>query len=123
MNDQIKPIDPVSVDDGQRSFLLRGLFPPTGGDAEATVVRDITATVSMAAPSQPAAGNTVPDISGVNGVWLAAPCCAAAVTVHSCEDREDSQKHGRAANFKMSPAIFGTVLLYNQMLLSVLMLF
>lgn len=77
----------------------------------------------MAAPSQPAADNTVPDISGVNGVWLAAPCCTAAVTVHSCEDREDSQKHGGAANFKMSPAIFGTVLLYNQMLLWVLMLF
>lgn len=65
-------------------------------------------------PSRPAAGNSAPDISGVNGVWLAAPCCAAAVTVHSCEDREDSQEHGRAAKLKMSPAIFGTVPLYNR---------
>lgn len=26
-------------------------------------------------------------------VWLAAPCCVSTVSVHSCEDREDSQRH------------------------------
>lgn len=54
------------------------------------------------------------DISGVNGVWLAAPCCAAAVIVHSCQDREDSQNRGGAAKLKMSPAIFGTAPRYHQ---------
>lgn len=53
-------------------------------------------------------------VSGVNGVWLAAPRCAAAVTVHSCQDREDSQDRCRAAKLKMSPAIFGTAPLYHQ---------
>lgn len=93
--------------------------PPAGVQSRAhshsqgtTVAWAMAATVSMAAPPRPAVDNTAPDVSGVNGVWLAAPCCAAAVTVHSCEDREDSQKRGRAAKLKMSPSIFGTVNLF-----------